>query len=280
MVRKIFDFFIFSSLYIAVGAVLMVMQTNQLFHLPTDRDYLFFVFFSTMCSYNLHWYLSAFHVSESLRVKWTQEHKTLHIFFFLAGMIGSIYFFIPLMNYFLWIGLGGVLTFLYTAPKINMKPFTYLKKIAIAKTIYLSAVWMYATTIIPFAISGKPWSTGFILFAISRFFFIYAICIIFDYRDREEDKKNNIRSLITFLNEKGINNLFFLSLLIFAACTFALKVYGIDWIIIVLLLLPGAVTDVLYSYSKKNFSDYHYYFLLDGLMMLPSILTLLFFSFF
>ena len=86
-------------------------------------------------------------------------------------------------------------------------------------------VWMYVTTILPMIISGKPWQGDFYLFIISRFFLIYAICILFDYRDREDDKANGIRSLITFLDEKGIRTLFILSMILFAGSTIGLLFY-------------------------------------------------------
>lgn len=268
------DLFIFSSVYIAIGAVLMTMQANHLFQLqPHSRDYLYFVFFSTMCSYNLHWYLTPEYETESIRVHWTHRNKDLHLLFFAAGLMGSVLFFLALLPYLGWIALGGVMTFLYTAPKIEKGPFPHLKKIAVAKTIYLAFVWMYVTTIMPFIISGKSWQTGFTLFAIARFFFIYAICIIFDYRDRNEDKKHGIRSLITYFNERGINNLFAFSLIVSAVLIFLLKGHGLSFTNITLLLVPAAITAFIYPYAKKNFSDYLYYFVLDGLMMLPSLLT-------
>ncbi len=47
--RKIFDLFLFSSLFIALCAVLMTLQTNHFFALQyNDRQYTAFVFFSTI----------------------------------------------------------------------------------------------------------------------------------------------------------------------------------------------------------------------------------------
>jgi hypothetical protein len=45
---------------------------------------------------------------------------------------------------------------------------------------------------------------------------------------------------------------------------------------ITLLLAPGGIVLGLYNYARKHFNDYLYYFVLDGLMMFSSILTLLF----
>jgi len=127
---------------------------------------------------------------------------------------------------------------------------------------------------LPIAIDNAHWHIPSLLFCLHRFFLIYAICIIFDYRDRDYDKQAGIRSMITYFNERGINNLFAVSLLAFALSTAYLYFYGFSLLVIALLLLPGAIVLVLYPVSKKNFSDYLYYFVLDGLMMFSALLTL------
>ena len=274
MLIKTFNFFLFSSLFIALCAVLMVYQSNQLLHLRYDflGCYLF-VFFSTICSYNFHWYLTPETSTEEIRIRWTQQHKKLHLFLFIAGMfaagIGALHF----VKHWFWLGGAVVWTFLYSAPKISFYPFTLLRKIAVGKTIFLSFVWMYVTTFLPVIFSDTPWQLQNILFCASRFFLIYSICIIFDYRDRISDKKEGIRSLITYFSEHGIDNLFRLSLALFACCTIALHATGFPVSTIIALLVPGMITYFLYNYSKHNFSDYLYYFVLDGLMMLSALFT-------
>jgi len=133
---------------------------------------------------------------------------------------------------------------------------------------------MYVTTILPIIISGENWRADFILFSLSRLFLIYAICVLFDYRDREDDKNDGIKSMITLLSENGINILFFISLLFFAAATVCLYKYNYSLLIIFILLIPGIIVGALFDYCKNNFSDYLYYFILDGLMMFSGLLML------
>ena len=113
------------------------------------------------------------------------------------------------------------------------------------------------------------------LFVLSRFFLIYAICVIFDYRDREDDKNNGVRSMITALNERGINILFWISLILFAAASICLYRYNYSIWDVIILLIPGIITALLYDRAKKHFSDYLYYFILDGLMMLSGLIMLI-----
>jgi len=271
-----FKFFVYSNLFIAVCAVLMVTQTYQLLlHSNPDLYLLAFVFFATICSYSFHWYLSSDSAPDSSRSVWQKKNQYIHIILFFIGAIGSAIFFFLLSQHWFWLVLSAVPTFLYTAPKIPNKYFRQLRKIALGKTIFLAMVWMYVTTILPVEVDHQGWKADTTLFVISRFFLIYAICILFDRRDRHEDKAKGIRSLITYLNEKGIKTLFIFSLAVFAVSTVWLWNYGFSPLIIFLLLVPGIITAVLYRYSLRNVSDVLYYFSLDGLMALSSVLTLL-----
>lgn len=275
MLRKVFDLFIFSSLFIALCAVVMTLQTTQLFHLSYNvKHYAAFVFFSTICSYNFHWYLTPDSFVEHSRADWTRQNRLLHLLLFFAGMIGAGWYFFSFVHAWFWLGIAVVLTFLYSAPKLPYTPFTWLKKIAIGKTLFLAMVWMYVTTIPPFILGDTEWKLSHLLFAGSRFFLIYAICILFDYRDRDDDKKDGIRSMITYFSEKGIDALFYSSLALFLIATVAMYFTGFSLPVVFSLLVPGFIVAALYKMAKRNFSDYLYYFVLDGLMMFSAFFTL------
>ena len=254
----------------------MVYQTCQLLlHTTPAIHFTGFVFFATICSYSFHWYLTPIDIElTSSRTQWLMRNKNVHFVLFFAGLAGVAVTGFFLSNHWHWLLISAFITFLYSAPKIPHPFFQALRKVALAKTIFLAFVWMFVTTILPLLISDQPWRTDFYLFAAGRFFLIYQICILFDYRDREYDKSVGIRSLITFLNDKNITNLFIASLFLFAIFTCWLFLYGISYNVIILLLIPGVITASLYSYVKTNFSDILYYFVLDGLMPLSSVLTL------
>ncbi|MEP7278698.1 MAG: UbiA family prenyltransferase [Bacteroidota bacterium] len=277
MLKSFFNFFIFSSLYIALCAVIMVYQVELLFPDVTISPVFYgFIFFSTVCSYNFHWFLTHHSATASERLAWALKYKSLHFILYLIGLLGSFVYFFMLRQHWFWIALGAFVTFLYSAPKIPQKIFIGLRRIAVGKTIFLSFVWMYVTTLLPLLIAGRTWEMAFTWLACSRFFLIYAICILFDYRDREDDKADGVRSMITWFNERGINNLFALSMVLFAVFTGALYADGFSLPLVLIQFVPGIIVTVLYNYAKKNFSDYLYYFVLDGLMMLSGLLMILF----
>lgn len=276
MLKDFFKFFLFSSIYIGVCAVVMACHTYFMFQIPASTTFLLFVFAGTLCSYNFHWYLTPALYGHSEKVRWSYHNKKLHAVLFFIGLAGAAYFGYRLLEYWDWLLVTAFITFLYSAPKIPFKAFHWLKQIALGKTIFLAYAWTHITAFLPITFSGTDWTIPHYLFVINRFFLIYPICILFDYRDREEDKKEGIRSMITEFNEAGVNIIFWGSLGAFFVTTVLLFIYGISLWQTILLTLPGLILASLYSSSKNNLSDYHYYFVLDGLMMLSGLLLLIF----
>jgi 4-hydroxybenzoate polyprenyltransferase len=275
VLKDLFNFFIFSSLFIALVAVAMTYQSYYVFNKESSLRLLLFTFFGTVTSYNFHWFLTPPDTElKSPRLKWTVSNRHVHLILCLVGLCGSIVSFFFLTEYWIWIGIGVLFSFLYSAPKINHPLFSWLKKIAVGKTIFLAFAWTYVTCMLPLIISNNQLPDEQVLFAVNRFFLIYPICILFDYRDRNEDKKQGIKSMITFFDEEGIDRLFGGAVIVFLITSVLLTSY-ISVAEIAALLIPVIILSLLYKSSKKNFSDYRYYVVLDGLMMLSFPLLLL-----
>lgn len=270
------QFGVYSNLFIAACAVLMAWQTGQALTGPdTQPALLRFIFYATLCSYSFHYYFTTQSAIPSPRIQWTRRYKNLLLIFFIAGLSGSVYWLFRLWEIRYWILPAVAASFLYSAPKVPHPLLLQLRKVAIGKTIFLAFVWMYVTTVLPLAAAGQAWNGFFTLYAVSRYFFIYAVCILFDYRDREDDKRNGVKSLITFLSEKNIDRLFLFSLLVYFGSTLLLIQQQGPRTGFLLLLIPGIILALLYKYAKRNFSDLLYYVLLDGLMALPAVLMLI-----
>jgi 4-hydroxybenzoate polyprenyltransferase len=253
----------------------MVHQADRLFNSGTSSFSLIaFVFFSTICSYSFHWYLTDRRARPSPRINWLNRFRFIHVVLFFLGIAGAGYYFFLLIDYWPWLVIAAAGAFLYSAPKIPHPIFRALRKVAVGKTIFLSFVWMYVTTVLPVVIAGHEWTVPVILFFIYRFFMVYAICILFDYRDREDDRAAGIRSLVTFMKEKNITILFICSLVIAVAAAAGMLYTGFTPLHFLFLAIPCIITGLLYEYARKNFPDMFYYFTLDGLMALSALLML------
>jgi 4-hydroxybenzoate polyprenyltransferase len=273
--KKCFELFVFTSLFIAVCAVLMAYQAAMLFSFDLSFVLAGFVFSGTVCSYNFHWYLTPPGIEQlSPKLAWNISNRKLHFFLFILGGIGAGVFGLLLIQHWKLLLLTAAFTFLYSAPKIKHPLFSQLKKIAIGKTIYLAFAWTHVTALLPLLMNVGHFSWVHLVYVINRFFFIYAICILFDYRDVEHDRRAGIKSLITYLNKKQIHRLFWFSVgIAFATTIIMLNEFLLPDVIA--LLIPVIILALLYRRAQRNFSDYFYYFVLDGLMMLSAPLLLL-----
>jgi 4-hydroxybenzoate polyprenyltransferase len=251
---------------------MMTWQSSYFLQLPLSKNYYYFVFFATICSYNFHWYLTPQSQSSAIRSVWSLQHKNTHLIFYFIGVIGSLVFFYKLRQHWFALFFATLLTFLYSAPKIPLPYFRYFKRVAIGKTIFLTTVWTYVTAILPVFIAGQHFSHEMKWFAASRFFLIYAICMLFDYRDRNEDRLEGIRTFVNYFDEKSVNRLFVSTIITFFVFTLCLLFSGVHFITVFIITIPGIILLCLFQKSKKTASDYLYYFVLDGLMMLSALL--------
>lgn len=276
MFKRAFDFFIFTSLFIACCAVLMTYQTSLLFQIKLPVALYGFVFSGSVCSYNFHWYLTPPHIHQEAghKLRWNISNRPIHAVLFIIGLLGAAVTSFLLINHWIWLGVTALLTFLYSAPKINHPLAFKLRRIAIGKTIFLAFAWAHVTTLLPLLITNRILSAEHIWFVINRFFFIYCICIVFDRRDVASDKAAGIKSLITYFSSRGVDRLFWTSFGI-TSITFVILHQWMPVNYLVMLAIPLLIMGLLYERSKSNFSDYLYYFLLDGLMALSAPILIL-----
>lgn len=255
----------------------MVFQTVYLFKLEHLPEFYGFVIFGTLCSYNFHWFLTPEHIEgpPSPKTRWSQINRKLHLIIAVVSLALSVWLFTLLLEHLWWLALSAVFTFLYSAPKLSFGIFNHLKKVAYGKTIFLALAWTHVTVMLPMLIADVQWDIPHYLFSINRFFFIYAICILFDLRDRENDKKEGIRSLITYFSPAQIDVLFWWVLVVFGITTLWLSFY-VSLGVILALLIPAFILAFFYNWFKRHRSDYVYYFILDGLMIFSLPLLLLF----
>jgi len=251
----------------------MTYQTFLLYNYQVNYTLLAFVGCGTVCSYNFHWLLTPAPATTASKAHWHFKHRFLHISLTTIGLIGAGYFGIHLLTYWPWLLSIAFITFLYSAPKLPFPIFHQLQKIAVAKTAFLTLVWTYVTGILPLVVNTNDWSWAQHLYIFNRFFLIYAICILFDNRDKESDRQQGIRSLVTTITDKGISVLFWSSIAVTLLSNIAIF-YFFTISVAITFLVPLLILISLNIPLNKTESDYYYYFVLDGLMMLSGLLLI------
>src|SRR5258706_8526778 len=102
--NAVISFIVYSNLFIAFCAILMVNQTFVLLlHTKPGFSFLGFVFFSTICSYSFHWYLTSHSMIPSARITWMQRNRNIHFILLFIGLAGCIVFFFLLLHWWFWL---------------------------------------------------------------------------------------------------------------------------------------------------------------------------------
>ncbi len=276
-IRKLLHSLVYSNIFIAACAVLMTAQTAALW-LPAGANQsnllLPFVFSSTLCTYSFHYFFTSPSPQHTQRNNWSRKNRPWLGGLFVLSLAAAIYFFIPLLGYWQLFLPAALATLLYTAPQLPHPLFYRMRKYAYGKTIMLALIWTYVTAALPLLMANDRISPDSMFYIAGRYFFIYCICILFDYRDREADRRSGVKSLITYFSETGIHRLFVFSWLAQGIFTVLASGPVQSWFDTILLLIPALILLLLYRPAKNKPSDLLYLVYLDGLMALSAVLML------
>ncbi|WP_461130992.1 UbiA prenyltransferase family protein [Spirosoma aerophilum] len=278
-VKAVWQTAIFGNFYIATCAVVMSLTTIRLFAFHVPASLLYFVFVGTLCSYSLHvyvtdWSLTNQSFANTERVCWITTHKQELLGVILGSLVIGIWYLAQLTAYLSQLLPVVLLTFLYTAPKIPWRPFLALRKIAVLKTLYLALVWTYVTVALPFLVDTSPQPARVLagVWFINRFLLIYGIAMCFDYRDRDIDRQSKWLTLVSMLAEDQVRFLFRCISIGFALSTVGLYGLGFDLWQLLWISMPMILLVLFWRSIVSSSSDYTYYVILDGLLLVTGVL--------
>jgi 4-hydroxybenzoate polyprenyltransferase len=105
---------------------------------------------------------------------------------------------------------------------------------------------------------------------------MFILCLLFDMRDIEVDRSENIRTLAVALGRKKSYVLSYLVLLIFVLLCVAQYIYLPQIQFLIPMLISSVATLITIEITKRSNSDYVYLAGIDGMMLLQAILIYLF----
>ena len=283
---KLINTFIFSNVFLSVGAVLLTVSAQvQLGLKPQWQPYLLLIFFSTLIEYNRRRIIELLFNQEkqnSEKRRWIRENKRklLFVAFIMVVLLLTAVFATKPKVLFIFISLG-ILTFFYSMPvSRNKNSFFKLREIPYLKIFLITFVWSALTIFLPAIQTGeKILSIPVELLFAERFFFIFAITIPFDIRDMQADRDAGLKTIPLLMNQKKALALSYLSLFFsLFISVFHYKMQN-NWFIIEAIFISLITT---YLFLKLNFFRNHkryYYQILDGTMLLQGLLVLGFYYF-
>lgn len=185
--KRLFTFYIHANFHVALSAWCLTKVTQIEFG-SIDEGVAFFVFASTITSYNLlrYWKRKEIPASDA---GWLLSHKRSLILVNALASLAILFFGAALQKESLFLLIPSFLaTLFYNMPFQSGRQSLRLRNIAGIKIFLVAAVWSSVTVLLPLTelqseIQGDPWITF-----LQRFLFIFAIAIPFEIRDMSLDK--------------------------------------------------------------------------------------------
>ena len=273
LLKQIFDFYINSSVHVALAVYALSWITLKQFDVLYDENILYFNFYATITGYNFVKYfgLAKFHY-RSL-ANWL---KVIQIFSFFCFVL-MCYYVCNLQSKTLFYILGlGIVTFFYAIPFLPRKLFMdsehNLRSIGGLKVYVIALVWAGVTVILPLINNNHVINFDGIITVIQRYLFLVVLILPFDIRDLQYDsiKLSTIPQKIGIKNTKIIGVML---LLVFFFLEFLKD--ELVAIQIVELLFIVFVTMLFVVFSNEERGKYYSAFWVEGLPIFWLVLVLL-----
>lgn len=180
--KKLLDFYINSSIHVALSGFAMVQLTYILFDIEKDNATLGFTFFGIIVGYNFVKYDALARVQ---KLRMTVQLKAIALLSLLSLIATGCYFFQLQRNTQILGFLFLIITLLYTLPffpnKRNARNWAGFK-------IYIVALcWVGVTLFLPVINNHLPFSSYVFLVATQRFLLIFVLILIFEIVDLKSD---------------------------------------------------------------------------------------------
>ncbi len=266
-IKRFINFLLFGNIYIALGAFFLTQSTIIELKLNLPISYSILVFFSTLFIYNFQriFYKAPINTeSISIRRKWISANQKNIRRLAIIGLIGVfISLFYCDKKAILYLSPLCILSIGYFFPSVHLRKFTLLK------IFILVLVWTATCYIIPILLSNTIFSSLNFIYTLSGFCFMAAICLPFDNRDIEIDKKENIKTLAVLFGSKRVNLIAFIFSLLYLTLLIITKVDSIIFTISLIVFFAFTLF-ILKNNNPRN--EYYYTAGIDGILLLKGIL--------
>nr|WP_321228168.1 hypothetical protein [uncultured Psychroserpens sp.] len=261
--KTIFDFYIYSSIHVALAVFALSWVTLLQFDIEYDENVLYFIFFASITGYNFVKYFGLAKFHHRSLAKWL---KTIQVFSGICFVIMG-YFALKLeLNTLIYIGVFGLATFLYAIPIVPKKIFLDKKKnlrsIGGLKVYIIAVVWTGVTVFLPLLNNEFDITDDIIITAIQRFIFVLVLMFPFEIRDLNYDSLK----LATIPQKIGVKQTKLVGL--FLLIVFYLLNYfkdDINTTVLVSYLMIASITLLFLVFSKQNQSKYYSAFWVESL---------------
>ena len=273
VLKQLFDFYLNSSIHVALAVCCLTYITIINFNLPKDKNLIFFIFFATITGYN---FVKYFGMAKFHHRHLSSGLKLIQVFS-LSCFIVLMYFLFQLKEKtILYLGGLGVITFFYAIPFLPKRIFTSgsknLRAIAGLKIYIIAFVWAATAVIIPLINDDHIIKYDQFLWAIQLFLYVLVAVLPFEIRDIQYDSLK----LLTIPQKIGIKRTKLIGALLlipFFLIEFMKDDIGYQNVLITAII--ALITLFFLLLSKVTQSQYYASFFVEGIPMIWLLLTLL-----
>jgi len=183
--RRIFDFYINSSIHVSLAVISLVFVTYETFDISCHKEFVLFVFFASITGYN---FIKYSRVAKLHHLSLAESLRAIQLFS-LVSFVCMVYFAIQLSFNVLFVcSVFGLLTLLYALPVLSQK--RNLRSFYGAKMYTIALVWSGVTTLLPIINDLHELNIDVWISFVQRFLFIIVITLPFDIRDLNFDRED------------------------------------------------------------------------------------------
>lgn len=265
--KKVLDFYINSSIHVALAVNSLTIITSLHLNIPIEKSLLVFIFFGTVTAYNFVKYAGLANLHHRNLAKSLRIIQIFSLFCFLGLIISSFYISIEVI---IWAGCFGLITLLYALPVFSRR--RNLRSISGLKIYVIALVCAGVTVVLPIiSYENTIFDTSAIEF-FQRFLLVLPLILPFEIRDLKYD----LDQLGTIPQKLGVTSSKILGLGILA-CVIALEFLKSTATLETktAIGMMSLITAIFIWRSKRNQSRYFASFWVESIPMIWLLLLVL-----
>jgi hypothetical protein len=267
MLKTIFDFYINSSIHVALAVYALSWITLLQFDIPYDENILSFTFFASITGYNFVKYFGLAKFHHRSLAQWL---KTIQLFSGICFLL-MIYFALKLeFETLLGISIFGSATFLYAIPIVPKTLYLdkqkNLRSIGGLKVYIIAVVWTGVTVFLPLLNNQFDLTKDdVIIAALQCFLFVLVLMFPFEIRDLNYDSLK-LATIPQKIGVKPTKSIGLLLLVLFYALNYFKDDITTSYVVSTLMI--SSIALVFLIFSKKNQNKYFSAFWVESLPIL------------
>lgn len=274
MLKQLLDFYINSSIHVALSVFSLTWITLLEFGILYDGTLFFFVFFASITGYNFVKYFGVAKFHHRSLANWL---KAIQVFSFFSFLLMCYHAFKLDIITLVYIAGFGLVTFLYAIPFLPKHLFidnhNNLRNVGGLKVYLIALVWTGVTVFLPVINNQYPLNADVVFTAFQRYIFIIVLMLPFEIRDLMYDSLK-LATIPQKIGVKFTKIIGVLLLVVFFFLEFFKDDIGVNKLFVFAFI--SMLTGLFLIGSKKNQGSYYSSFWVEGLPILWLLLLLLF----